>query len=117
MRTAHQAAVCLTLALAAASLLPGCVYRADTQQGNLLDDAQVQQVELGMTRSQVRFLLGTPMVSDPFNRNRWDYKFYYRSGRSGKVQASHVVVYFDDDVVTRIDRPPPASKEESAPTG
>ena len=53
--------------------LQGCVYRVDIQQGNLLDVEQVDQVEVGMTRSQVRFLLGTPMVIDSFDADRWDY--------------------------------------------
>ena len=119
MRTAHQAAVCMTAALAAVLVLAGCIYRVDTQQGNLLDDAQVQQVEIGMTRSQVRFLMGTPMVSDPFSRNRWDYTYYYRTGRGGKVRQSHVVVYFEGDVVSRIERPAAAAATDatSAATG
>ena len=120
MRTVHQAVACTTAALVATLLLARCVYRVDTQQGNLLDDAQVQQVEVGMTRSQVRFVLGTPMVSDPFSRNRWDYAFYYRPGRGGNVRKSHVIVYFDGDIVTRIDRPdppPPPTDDKSAPTG
>lgn len=116
MRTAHQAGLCVTAALAAALAFGGCVYRLDTQQGNLLDDAQVQQVEVGMTRSQVRFLLGTPMVSDPFSPDRWDYMYYYRQGRGGKVRKSHVLVFFDGDVVSRIDRPaPPATIKETSP--
>ena len=116
MRTAHKAGLCLTAALAAALMFGGCVYRLDTQQGNLLDDEQVQQVEVGMTRSQVRFLLGTPMVSDPFSRDRWDYMYFYRHGHGGKVRKSHVVVFFDGDVVSRIDRPPaPAPAAPAAP--
>lgn len=121
MRPAHQTALSATVALATALLLAGCVYRADTQQGNLLNDEQVQQIEVGMTRSQVRFIMGTPMVADPFSRDRWDYKYFYRIGRSGKVRESHVVVYFEGDLVTRIDRPPPApapeAKDGSAATG
>lgn len=121
MRTAHQAAACMTAALAAALLLSACVYRADTQQGNLLDDAQIQQVEVGMTRSQVRFLMGTPMVSDPFSRDRWDYTYYFRKGRGGKVTKSNFTVYFDGDVVSRVERPalqpPPAAGKASPPPG
>lgn len=113
MRIAHQAAAPVIAALAAALVLSGCVYRLDTQQGNLLDDAQVQQIEVGMTRSQVRFVMGTPMVADPFDRDRWDYTYYYRPGRGGKVRKSNVTVYFDGDVVSRIDRPAPAQ----APAG
>lgn len=119
MRTALTARLRSAAVLAAALALAACVYRLDTQQGNLLDDAQVQQVEVGMTRSQVRFLLGTPMVADPFDRDRWDYTYYFRPGRGGKRVYSHVVVHFDGDTVIRIDRPapPPAAEPESAPAG
>ena len=64
----------------AALALAACVYRIDIQQGNLLDDEDIVQVDVGMTRSQVQFLLGTPMVADSFHRDRWDYAYYFRRG-------------------------------------
>lgn len=88
----------------AALALTACVYRIDIQQGNLLDENDINQVDLGMTRSQVQFLLGTPMVSDSFHRNRWDYAYYYRRGRSPDADRRWVVVYFENDRVQRIDR-------------
>ena len=68
--------------LALAFCLDGCVYRASISQGNLLKDEDVEQVQVGMTRSQVRFLLGTPMIDDPFHRDRWDYVYYLKLGRN-----------------------------------
>lgn len=88
----------------AALALAACVYRIDIQQGNLLDEKAINQVDLGMTRSQVQFLLGTPMVSDSFHRDRWDYAYYYRRGRSHDADRRWVVVYFENDRVQRIDR-------------
>jgi outer membrane protein assembly factor BamE len=88
----------------AALALTACVYRIDIQQGNLLDDEDIVQVQVGMTRSQVQFLLGTPMVADSFHRNRWDYAYYLRRGRSPDVAQRWVVVHFEDDRVSRIDR-------------
>jgi outer membrane protein assembly factor BamE len=88
----------LPLALAA------CVYRVDVQQGNLLKDKDVLQVEVGMTRSQVQFLLGTPMVADSFHRDRWDYAYFLRKGRSSDVERRWVVVFFENDRVSKIDR-------------
>lgn len=84
-------------------VLSACVYRIDIQQGNLLDDEDIGQVQVGMTRSQVQFLLGTPMVSDSFHRNRWDYAYYLRRGRSPDVAQRWVVVHFENDRVSRID--------------
>ena len=84
--------------------LAACVYRIDIQQGNLLDDEDIDQVEVGMTRSQVQFLLGTPMIADSFHRDRWDYAYYLRRGRSPDVVQRWVVVHFDNDRVARIER-------------
>jgi len=85
-------------------LLSACVYRIDIQQGNLLDDDKIEQVEVGMTRSQVRFLLGTPVVRDSFHEDRWDYVYYFRSGRSRDVERTWMIVHFDGDIVASIDR-------------
>ena len=67
--------------LAAGTLLSGCVYRMNIQQGNYLEGRTVDQLQVGMTRSQVRFLLGTPMVPDAFDKERWDYLYYFKKGR------------------------------------
>ena len=84
--------------------LGACVYRVDIQQGNLLKDKDVSQVEVGMTRSQVQFLLGTPMVADSFHRDRWDYAYYLRKGRSRDVERRWIVVHFENDRVSKIQR-------------
>jgi len=107
--------------IAAALLLPllvatGCIYRMDVQQGNLLDPEQVDQVEVGMTRSQVRFLLGTPMVIDTFNPDRWDYVYRLQRGHSRKIEKHHLIVWFEGDNVTRIEEPIPVPRDQSAAT-
>jgi len=81
-----------------------CVYRIDIQQGNLLEDEDIGQVEVGMTRSQVQFLLGTPMIADSFHQDRWDYAYYLRQGRRGDPTRRWLAVFFDDDRVSRIDK-------------
>ena len=91
------------LALACAG--SGCVYRINIQQGNFLDQAAVDTVKTGMTRSQVRYLLGTPMVADSFNKERWDYIYYLKKGRTRHVDSRRVTVYFDGDKVARLDKP------------
>ncbi|HMK85501.1 MAG TPA: outer membrane protein assembly factor BamE [Steroidobacteraceae bacterium] len=95
----------LLLAAGASLLASGCVYRINIQQGNFLDQAAVEQVKPGMTRSQVRYLLGTPMVADSFNKERWDYIYYLKKGRSRRVDSRRVTVYFDADKVARLDKP------------
>lgn len=84
-------------------LLGGCVYRMAVQQGNFLDVRQVVQVKVGMTRSQVRFLLGTPMLPDAFDRDRWDYLYTLDLGRGAGVERQRLTVFFEGDNVTRIE--------------
>lgn len=95
---------CLSAALAGACLLAGCVYRVDVQQGNLLEYTDIQAVKPGMTRSQVRFLLGTPVVEDPFDTDRWDYIYYFKKGRGNRADQRWLIVLFSDERVTEIRR-------------
>ena len=104
-------------AIATACFLSACVYRMDIQQGNLLDAEQVDQLEVGMTRSQVRFLLGTPMVIDTFDANRWDYMYSLRRGHEREITRRHLVVWFDGDKVARVEEPIPLPRPVSATTG
>ena len=87
--------------------LAGCIFRIDIQQGNLLDESAIDQVEIGMTQSQVRFLLGTPMVTDSFHRNRWDYTYYFKEGKSKDGEQRWLIVHFDEDQVQRIEKDVP----------
>jgi outer membrane protein assembly factor BamE len=95
----------LFVSLSLALLASACVYRINIQQGNFLDQAAVDQVKPGMTRSQVRYLLGTPMVADSFDKERWDYIYYLESGRTRHVDSRRVTVYFDGDKVAKLDKP------------
>ena len=107
----------IAAAILVAATATGCVYRMDVQQGNLLDAEQVEQVEVGMTRSQVRFLLGTPMVLDSFDAERWDYVYNLRRGHSRQVERRHLVVWFEGDKVTRIEEPLPVPRDPSPAGG
>lgn len=86
------------------------------QQGNFLDTRQVSQVAVGMTRSQVRFLLGTPMLPDAFDRDRWDYLYTLDLGRGDGVERQRLTVFFEGDTVARIenDGVPTTSTEPAA---
>jgi outer membrane protein assembly factor BamE len=90
----------IVCSLAAAS---GCVYRANISQGNLIKQEDLDQVEVGMTRTQVRFLLGTPMIDDPFHQSRWDYVYFIRIGRDPATFKRWVTIVFENDIVVEID--------------
>lgn len=93
----------LTALLCFAVPLAGCVYRMTIQQGNFLRKQDIQQLRVGMTRSQVRYLLGTPMVPRTFDKDRWDYLYYMKRGHFQKVERYLLTVYFEGDKVERID--------------
>ena len=92
--------------------LGGCVYRIDVQQGNYLEGKTVDQLQVGMTRTQVRYLLGTPLVPDVFDKDRWDYLYYFRHGRRRPDEPRRLEVFFKEDKVTRFER---INVPESAP--
>jgi outer membrane protein assembly factor BamE len=92
------AVVVLALACGAS----GCVYRVTVQQGNYLEKRNTEQLTTGMTKVQVRYLLGTPMMPSIFDTDRWDYLYYLKVGRKTPIQRQ-LTVYFKDDKVSRID--------------
>jgi outer membrane protein assembly factor BamE len=83
--------------IAACSYKPSFIneYKIDVQQGNVLTQEMVAQLKPGQTREQVRFLLGTPMVTDIFHQQRWDYVYRYQSGQTGEVESRRFAVFFD----------------------
>ena len=108
--------------LCAALLASGCVYRMPIQQGNHLDAATIAQVQPGMTRSQVRYLLGTPMVPGSFDTDRWDYDYYLKARQLRSPNRGHVTVYFHNDLVDHVasdvrdtKREPVSSRPVTAP--
>ncbi|MCE2871459.1 MAG: outer membrane protein assembly factor BamE [Oxalobacteraceae bacterium] len=78
------------------------VYRADVQQGNFVSKEMVSQLKVGMTPEQVRFVMGTPLLTDIFHGQRWDYPFRMRRG-DGQITTSHVSVFFNEGRVERFE--------------
>lgn len=113
----HRAAV----VLASAALLAGCEsmrswtptfiqpYRPDIQQGNIVTKEMVEQLRQGMTRDQVRFLLGTPLLTSMFHQDRWDYVYFLKRGKGTEEQRRRLTVVFKDnrlDSFTADEMPP-----------
>ncbi len=92
----------LILIAALFTVVSGCVFRANISQGNLIEQDDIDQIEVGMTRKQIRFLLGTPMIDDPFHKDRWDYIYYLKLGRKDAVAKRWLSVMFADDTVSEI---------------
>ena len=104
LTTVFLAAALLAQSGCSSSWAPGFVrpYRPDVQQGNIITRDMVDQLRTGMTRDQVRFLLGTPMLTDAFHQDRWDYPYYLRR-RNGETQIRKLSVVFTEGKLARFD--------------
>jgi len=104
-------------------------YRPDIQQGNFVSEEMLALLKVGMTQEQVRFIFGTPLLTDPFHATRWDYPFRLAKG-NGELTTSRVIVFFKDgkvdhfeggnlptekEYIARIAGPAPKVKNPDAP--
>ena len=119
----------LVLALSIALAASGClkIYSPEVQQGNIVNQEMIDKLKPGMTRAQVRFVLGTPLVVDPFHSDRWDYVYFYKPSHNGAPETRRLTVIFDGDALARMegdvvaDAPaaakaePPADQAQQAP--
>lgn len=78
------------------------VYRLDIQQGNMIDQEMVDKLQIGMTKTQVRYLLGTPLLVDTFHLERWDYIYRMKDGGE-EAEQTRISLSFEDDRLSRID--------------
>jgi len=102
----------LPISLAALMLLAGCSYvpripgvtpyRIDIQQGNYISQDMVGQLKPGMSKEQVRLTLGTPLLTDIFHADRWDY-VYWREKPGAKLEQRKLTVFFEDGKLARVD--------------
>lgn len=93
----------LILVLAATLLWGGCsVHRIDIQQGNYLDPELMEQIQPGLTKSQVRFILGDPVLTDLFHTDRWEYIYFLKSGETREITRRRIIVYFVGDTVASV---------------
>jgi outer membrane protein assembly factor BamE len=98
--SAVRATLLLAICLVTVS---GCVYEMPIQQGNFLDATTLVQVKKGMTRAQVRYLMGTPMVPGGFDNDRWDYQYYLKIRQLDHPRRARATVYFKNDLVDHVD--------------
>lgn len=88
-------------------LLAGCIhmYRLNIQQGNVITPDMMKQLHVGMTAEQVQYVMGTPVLTNTFNPNRWDYVYFYKPGH-GKQTEQKVTLYFNNGVLQQINSGP-----------
>lgn len=90
--------ICL---LITAFTLSACMYRMNIQQGNVITPDMVAQLKPGMTQDQVRYVMGTPVLDNSLNPNRWDYVSTFQAG-GGKRQEQHVTLFFANGILKQI---------------
>ncbi len=116
IRKAVALLVILTPLYACSTLeFPG-VYRLQIEQGNIVTEEMVKQLEPGMSTSQVEFILGTPLIRDSFSPNRWDYLHLVRKP-DNSTEKQRLTVYFDDGLLSHYEstiKPTPAAEEMTA---
>ena len=103
MMSSRRLALWLFTALVVGALT-GCYpgYRMDIEQGNVVTLEQREQLQLGMGRREARFILGSPLVKDPFHADRWDYVYSLRNGATGVVDQQRLSLFFENDLLIDI---------------
>jgi outer membrane protein assembly factor BamE len=102
------------LAAAAALLLVSCssvrlpaagsiAYRMEIQQGNFVSQEMVSALKSGMTKDQVRFIMGTPLIADGFHADRWDYVFRRQKSNSRELEHRKLAVFFEEGKLQRVE--------------
>lgn len=97
--------ILITTLLICLGLSAGCsVYRPEIQQGNILDLMQIDKLKTGMSKRQVVYVMGTPLLKDPFHKDRWDYIHTVKHNSSAGTTIQRLTLYFDNDSLQRIDK-------------
>jgi outer membrane protein assembly factor BamE len=93
------------LSAVVAALLSSClsVYKVEIQQGNSVTQEMIDKLKPGMTYSQVRFVLGTPLITDPFHQDRWDYYYYLRRQGEDIAEVQRLTVRFKNDALVAVE--------------
>ncbi len=93
----------ISLFIGACSAAPSSwVHRIDIQQGNIITQEMVDQLKIGMSAREVKFVMGSPLIVDPFHRDRWDY-IYSLQPNDGAREQRRVTLFFTDDKLARIE--------------
>ena len=91
----------LLISLLAISLLSACtIHQLDIQQGNVITKEMTDKLKIGMNKDQIKYILGTASIIDPFHKNRWDY-VYSLQNMDGIKEAAHIIVMFKDEKVIK----------------
>lgn len=94
--------LCLAVIVTGCTRFVPVVYKIDVEQGNIITQKDVNKIKVGMSRKQIRYALGTPLIADSFHKARWDYIFTSKKGYK-KPTRKQISIHFKNDVVTKIE--------------
>lgn len=100
--------------LTSCSYLPHVLYKIDVQQGNVVTEDMLEKLKPGMTKSQVLFVLGSPLIVDAFRDNRWDYVYVFRK-KGDLTEQKRLTLYFDNDTLINIENHLDFSEDSGKP--
>ncbi|WP_025821960.1 outer membrane protein assembly factor BamE [Shewanella marina] len=96
-------AAALSLSLSACSVFDWLVYKPDIPQGNYMEPQQVEQLRVDMTKDQVEYILGRPVLRDSFADNTWYYVYHFKSGRDASIIHKELIIHFKNDQLTNVE--------------
>lgn len=115
MRLKHLLIAALTVvSLSGCSFFSNLVYKIDIPQGNYIEDNQVERLRIDMTKEQVNYVLGTPMLTDSFDKDIWNYLYRYKSGK-GELTSKQLVLTFSGDQLKSVVGDYPVSADFNTP--
>jgi len=90
--------------LIALSITACSIHKVDIQQGNIVSKEMMSQLTIGMTQEEIKTLMGQPLITDPFRRDRWDYIHSFKSGKSNAPRTQYrITLFFEGDQLARIE--------------
>ncbi|GLS83647.1 outer membrane protein assembly factor BamE [Paraferrimonas haliotis] len=107
----------LTVTLSGCAVFDWLVYKIDIPQGNYIEKQQVEKLRVDMTKEQVEYVLGRPVLRDSFADDTWYYVYQFKSGRNAKVTKREMLIYFKDDKVSSIEGDYELSPDFNTPLG
>ncbi|WP_299791608.1 outer membrane protein assembly factor BamE [uncultured Shewanella sp.] len=108
-------AAALSLSLSACSVFDWLIYKPDIPQGNYMETQQVEKLRIEMTKEQVEYILGRPVLRDSFADDTWYYVYHYKSGRDASITHKELIIHFEGDILTRVDGDYELSEEFNTP--
>ncbi|QYK02459.1 outer membrane protein assembly factor BamE [Shewanella psychrotolerans] len=108
-------AAALSLSLSACSVFDWLIYKPDIPQGNYMETQQVEKLRVEMTKEQVEYILGRPVLRDSFADNTWYYIYHYKSGRDASIIHKELILHFNSDKLTKVDGDYELSAEFNTP--